>query len=211
MSQDVLQRYDKNFYRAFDVLNSGSFAEIVKCKATDLHTFVTAQSNASANIFGNTLLQIEFVANMILNTEGSIVLTGNRSLHQPQIAVDRLKNNLKHDFEDANIVKCTVSMPCDDLPSRKEKSAKMKDIEAKRGSGRDYWNECHQDLATGYIKQCNYCKIIDGKRRDQDIKTKFLSCGKCKWVCYCSKQCQEDDWPDHKMKCKMICKQKPKL
>ena len=33
---------------------------------------------------------------------------------------------------------------------------------------------------------------------------KFLYCGKCKTISYCSKECQKTDWKDHKALCKHI-------
>ena len=33
---------------------------------------------------------------------------------------------------------------------------------------------------------------------------KFLYCGKCKTICYCSKECQTADWKDHKALCEHI-------
>lgn len=39
---------------------------------------------------------------------------------------------------------------------------------------------------------CSFCrKIIDDKKR----------CGRCRVVCYCSKECQRNDWGSHKTYC----------
>lgn len=34
-----------------------------------------------------------------------------------------------------------------------------------------------------------------------DIKREFQRCSKCKAVTYCSRRCQEDDWPEHRQYC----------
>lgn len=44
--------------------------------------------------------------------------------------------------------------------------------------------------------KCNKCGKEGNKR-----------CSKCKKVFYCSIKCQKDDWKDHKVICKMICKE----
>jgi hypothetical protein len=31
---------------------------------------------------------------------------------------------------------------------------------------------------------------------------KLKTCGKCKRVAYCSKECQKEDWKDHKKNCR---------
>lgn len=51
---------------------------------------------------------------------------------------------------------------------------------------------------------CNICKRVVS---DQDtvLKTKSLAqCSRCKITCYCSRDCQEKDWPMHKTTCVAI-------
>jgi hypothetical protein len=42
---------------------------------------------------------------------------------------------------------------------------------------------------------CNKCNVKEPKDE------KFLKCGRCKGIVYCSKECQKNDWPVHKTVC----------
>jgi len=46
--------------------------------------------------------------------------------------------------------------------------------------------------------QCNVCR-----RYDKDIHIQFKYCGACKKKAYCSKECQQADWKEHKRECRM--------
>ena len=71
---------------------------------------------------------------------------------------------------------------------------------------------CNEDKR---IKYCERCRRIEPQdvadRRDSHMVDvtetefkKFRYCIKCKRVCYCSKQCQTEDWKDHKHACKIF-------
>jgi hypothetical protein len=44
---------------------------------------------------------------------------------------------------------------------------------------------------------CSYCFMKGGK---------LLCCSACKFVYYCSKDCQRNDWPNHQHECKVLRK-----
>jgi hypothetical protein len=44
---------------------------------------------------------------------------------------------------------------------------------------------------------CNKCKVKESEDK------KFLKCGRCEGVVYCSKECQKNDWAEHKAVCKV--------
>lgn len=50
-------------------------------------------------------------------------------------------------------------------------------------------NESHQGFT---VKTCNKCKIASAK---------MYNCGKCKFIRYCSIDCQRSDWSEHKPTC----------
>ena len=50
------------------------------------------------------------------------------------------------------------------------------------------------------IKRCERCSDVE----DRIVKPKFKFCSKCQKVSYCSKNCQQADWKDHKVLCPYI-------
>ncbi|PRP89250.1 hypothetical protein PROFUN_02124 [Planoprotostelium fungivorum] len=50
-------------------------------------------------------------------------------------------------------------------------------------------------IASETVDVCSYC------RRTPEEGTPFLKCARCLLSSYCSKQCQRDDWPEHKSLC----------
>ncbi|KAK7002187.1 hypothetical protein R3P38DRAFT_3041967 [Favolaschia claudopus] len=48
---------------------------------------------------------------------------------------------------------------------------------------------------------CSTCLKVDN---GEDSAKKLRRCGTCKSVWYCSKQCQKEDWPEHKLYCSEV-------
>ena len=50
-------------------------------------------------------------------------------------------------------------------------------------------------------KACKTCGKLNAELSKE--KKKLKTCGKCKKVAYCSKECQKEDWKDHKEDCRL--------
>ena len=50
-----------------------------------------------------------------------------------------------------------------------------------------------------YKPNCTYCKA--DKRKEDNTKKKLQRCSGCKCVRYCCKECQLNDWKNHKKIC----------
>ena len=48
------------------------------------------------------------------------------------------------------------------------------------------------------LKACKKCETMQAELPDDK---KLRACGKCHRVAYCSKDCQKDDWRNHKKNC----------
>ena len=44
--------------------------------------------------------------------------------------------------------------------------------------------------------RCHKCDKTGRRKKD-----KLSKCGKCEAITYCSRECQEEDWPRHKDNC----------
>ena len=58
-------------------------------------------------------------------------------------------------------------------------------------------------MATKKSEANNMVKMQERRGCGKDFsKTMMKKCGRCKYVVYCSKECNVNDWPPHKMFCK---------
>ena len=46
-----------------------------------------------------------------------------------------------------------------------------------------------------------YCKKCGLGMETPGSSIKFLYCGGCRGICYCSQECQKADWDDHRLVC----------
>jgi hypothetical protein len=84
--------------------------------------------------------------------------------------------------------------------SESEKQAQYsKLISTKKANGQDDLLSHQRTLKafgqTEYAPECNKCNVKEPKDE------KFLKCGRCEAVVYCTKECQKNDWPVHKTVC----------
>ncbi len=59
-----------------------------------------------------------------------------------------------------------------------------------------------QTYSQGHEKRrlCGKCHGLES----DPVTDKYKVCGKCRMVHYCSPQCQQEDWPKHKMYCTLV-------
>ena len=55
-----------------------------------------------------------------------------------------------------------------------------------------------KNIASGHLIPCTYCHKVP------ELVKPFKACSNCKFVVYCSKECQRNDWSAHKLRCKMV-------
>jgi hypothetical protein len=115
-----------------------------------------------------------------------------------------MRTNYETGIANASDARCCVTLNGDVLPtntvqSESEKHAfysKFLSATEKRSS--QFLGIQRSVKAAGVLEhapQCNKCNIKEPK------DAKFLKCGRCEAVVYCSKDCQKNDWPVHKTVC----------
>ena len=155
----------------------------------------TVRLNAHV-IVKNCRLLCDFVAAVNANPKGKIQFRNNRMIGAaaPRILKDSMSPIPDHDF--ANLV-THVNNFIPDQPTDRERSAKSKlaqaEVSASEARGDSFSSICCD------LKCCNQCQ-----RLEDPAEGKFKYCKLCRKVCYCSKDCQDADWGDHKIECRSL-------
>jgi len=187
-----------------------SAVEMDNCSVRTGHIAISAQTSSSINV-NNCAFQCQILLMTFANKQGRIIFKNSRMSDDstPIFHLDERLSSpcLVHDFRAVRIESrdVTAAAATDAVPM-KEKS---KFTKATSG----LWDAvCNEDKR---IKYCERCRRIEPQdvadRRDSHMVDvtetefkKFRYCIKCKRVCYCSKQCQTEDWKDHKHACKIF-------
>jgi len=203
---------------AVAVRDSHSKAVVKRCNITDCAFFLSAYLNASVSVTDCTLEVDNFVA-LKRNVSGKVQFARNVlrprpsevSQHYPALlylvskwpetailysdSVSKLEV-VDHDyesthveyFEDEELISHSIGAT---RKSREAYAAKVtKDCEAVN------WEA--PTFSRNKWKNCVHCRKLP---RDAP-EAKFMYCSRCRKVCYCSKECQEANWKDHKLLCK---------
>ena len=141
--------------------------------------------------------------------KGKVKFTRNKlSDSTPRsIVIDGISKRPKHDVENVFITVVDDYDPTHGL-SRKERSQYVHSVKQQAENADDV------DFAwltrSVEYKRCLRCQknenglaIFDKARGlDRNAKEKFRYCKGCLLASYCSKECQEAHWPDHRLWCK---------
>ena len=108
-------------------------------------------------------------------------------LHEERITVAKLQKEVDKLKKDCAAKTTQVA----------QKASRPDKVEKEDGSGR----ESTKDMFCCSYRLCP--SRTQGQRHMKLVKVQ--KCGKCRMVNYCSQDCQEKDWPEHKPLCKMMC------
>ncbi|KAJ7187898.1 hypothetical protein C8R46DRAFT_1053007 [Mycena filopes] len=67
------------------------------------------------------------------------------------------------------------------------------------------FDEVYRDMIrfrTGIDEDIKFCGRFACPADESDVQVKLQRCGKCQYKRYCSRECQQLDWPDHKRHCR---------
>ena len=123
----------------------------------------------------------------------------------PNFSVDAVSNKPLHDVENAVF----FHLPLVSNPSPKSRSQFYDWL---RTTSDDQRSECFENpFSTLHLmKQCGWCMKGEFIKNhfpgveEEDEGKKHTYCKDCLQVCYCSKECQVADWPDHKHFCHLL-------
>ena len=194
------------FWAPFDANNTGSKAVLNRCEIIDCHWGAVCSYNSSASVT-DCKLEVDVIMFLQYNEAGEIIFLRNsikpgpkiRDVQPPDpplICLDRVPKKLEQDIDGVNF-KVFRSNP----------NAQRLCVGATRKSREDYAEYCRSSSVTKLhgslapdVRHCVRC-YVNEKRKPE---AKFQYCIRCRSACYCSKECQLADWPDHKLACKKV-------
>ena len=149
----------------------------------------------SHGLVKNCLLSSGAVALVANNVKGEILFRNNRlTFGTAGFSKDDKSKLPRHDF--ANAYTVLAENITYKKPDRAEQSAATKrmhaDLLAAAARGGSVL-----DLGHLIGKSCSRCATVQAP---DDEKMKY--CVRCKRACYCSKECHNADWGDHKLECR---------
>lgn len=187
------------FPAAIDITDSHTRTVLKRCQVLECLTATFCQMNSSV-LVADCALAADYVLMLYLNERGkvqfernSVNARGNRWPQDAVIRTDREPEVVEHEFKKVRISYFEPPEyyePC--IGATRKSREKYTEFESKMAK---LWR--HQ-LWSHQEKFCLYCD----KNQSEKPEVKFQYCIRCRKVCYCSKECQNAHWRDHKMVCK---------
>ena len=214
----------KGFSAAVAITGSKTKATIQRCGFFACYSAVNPMMNSSAFVT-HCILECLVSVEINHNVSGVIEFRRNRTPHHhgrtlpPVILKDRVSQLPKSDFKNPLTIydDGVSSLPSSSKQSKFTKKATGQMLELAHDlkcssptaeSVRDRDLTRNPDFCR-LFKRCGLCNEIEDqqslfKAGKEGIKFKF--CSKCQKICYCSKECQEAHWNDHKLLCRQLKK-----
>ena len=191
------------FYVAFLAENSDSKIVLDRCEIFDGGIAVNCQLNSSATVT-KCKLGTDLVLRCMGNETGEFKFQRNTLRPGPSfggvqhnvafIDTDRELKKLKHDFARVKIIYSSST-------------TKPPSYGASRKSREDFAQYCSSSDMARVIppatRESRRCVFCDEDEKDKP-EAKFQYCIRCKRARYCSRECQQSDWRDHKLMCKKV-------
>jgi len=191
-----------NLLNAVGLFGHATDASLNQCEfKPDVESAFTIFSNPKLKVFNSKIWSMHLLSVESNCNRAQLEFRRNSTRGRPCIQLfngsegQTSDKNFLHDFEDVHIKKIPYfSIP--QKPSCKAQSTKRKELSKTN-------NILELPKRPFDAKECAKCQYFGAMNvADSDNLPKMRYCGKCKKVCYCSKECQEADWKDHKVVCK---------
>ena len=180
------------------------------CKITDCMTIFSLDFNSDASVENCLLGPCDCVLSLSNNVSGKVEFRKNKMMKgaQPVFIIDHMSTPPVHDFKRLKnriLEEHLHARWYTEGPSKKERSDYTKWAREVGYNGPDKDSLAPPDSSddpryglefTAYHKICQKCFRTE---RAEDKKMKY--CKGCEKACYCSRTCQINDWPDHKLIC----------
>ena len=177
---------------------SKSRITISNCRVTDCLAALILTENSSGQCL-DSYVDCPSLMFIIQNVKGKAVFKRNefgpRVTASPSFGIDAISNRPKHDVANATFIPQTLPAS----PSPKARSQLCDWLKTTSDDRRKAFSEV--------LKYCGWCdkgeffKNDFSGTEDEVERMKHSYCKDCMQVCYCSKECQVADWPDHKHFC----------
>ena len=212
-----------NFSRGLELKKSGTRAVLNRCSISDTYCAVLVMFNVRLTIADSDLHCAEMMKLNCCDT-GKVELKRNRFVRgaNPICLVDQLSKDPIHDMGSGLRILQTRFRDATPKSSAKSKHTKQARKGLKKAPavlGQDdprphkLHKHCEKCGKQEGMSACNDCTEAElhfrAGLRDKDpaavreckCQQKFRYCSRCRRACYCSKECLEADWPDHRVVC----------
>jgi hypothetical protein len=201
-----------NFSIAIKLSQSDSQINVKHCEILCCKQVMQVSDHSNAS-FSECILGAEEVVFLHSHARGVIEFKRNTMINHPVIGCDSTSKLPKHDFNNPTLMSIVYKAPSACASSKeqseftKQQQPMMKKIlstarcVACPSSMKDV-TEIMNDNLYKRCKRCSSAEDIHGLIRSSSKGIKFKYCSRCQKVCYCSKECQNSDWKDHKFICK---------
>ena len=198
----------RNYDRVASAFGSGTNVTLNACVVSSCNTIGRVAENGSFNVTGCVIDSGTPLMSIALNVNGKVVFKRNRlNFSGPHIIdIDKVSKKPEHDVIPlfSREIYAAPSTMSNKKRSKHTKALKKKaqnlktDYDLFNNPERNKFKHCHQCLR--YEDNEALMKWSHGV--EATAKEKFRYCGRCKIVAYCSEECKNAHWPDHRLTCK---------
>ena len=181
---------------------TGSGTSVVLRHCDFFGGFAPASVWQNANLLlADSSIQCDFLLSVFFNVKGKVELLRNRLDPSTQRVICKNSVSKNPIVDTSNVTYRCVDIPVSSAFTDQQLSKTTKLMEEMESRECTLTSETTSLVLQHSYKFCRKCGLGVEK---PEPSVKFLYCGGCRAICYCSKKCQKADWEDHRLICQKI-------